>query len=111
MKSYILARCRKFVGYFKHSALATDLLMKTQADLHVRTLKPVQDVTTRWINAYYMLHRLLYLKRPLDVVLATDEKAKGLMLSQQEWNVMEDVVEVLQLHGCFNAAIWQYVGQ
>ena len=63
----------------------------------MKALKPVQDFATRWDGAYYMLDKLLYLKRPLDVVLATDGKSKGLMLSQQEWNVMEDVVEVLQL--------------
>ena len=59
----------------------------------MKALKPVQDFATRWDSAYYMLDRLLYLKRPLDVVLATDENAKSLMLLRQVW----DVVELLQL--------------
>ena len=57
----LLAKCRRVVGHFKLSALATDQLMKNQADLKMKALKPVQDVATRWNSAYYMLERLYYL--------------------------------------------------
>ena len=43
----LLFSCRKLVSHFKHSALATDALVKKQEQLKKKPLKPAQDVATR----------------------------------------------------------------
>lgn len=82
--------------YISHSVLATDALMKAQVDLQMKPLEPVQDVSTRWNSAYFVLDSLLYLGQGLGVIFAADDKG-NLSLSKQEWDVISDVVEMLEL--------------
>ena len=73
----LVSSCRKLVGHFKHSALATDMLLKKQEQLKKRPLKPVQDVVTRWNSVYLMLDRLLYLKVALSALFEDDDFTKA----------------------------------
>ena len=69
----LLAKCRKVAGHFKHSALATDTLIKKQLALKMK--KPLSiDCATRWNSAFYMLEQLVQLQVPLDDVI--DEEGK-----------------------------------
>ena len=54
-----LARCRRLVGHFNHSAKSSYLLKKKQLDLHHVKHSLIQDVVTRWNSAYYMVERVL----------------------------------------------------
>jgi len=62
----LLAKCRRLVGHFKHSALATEDLIKKQKTLGFKKpLCVVQEVATRWNSTFYMMHRLVQLKQPI----------------------------------------------
>ena len=55
----MLARCKKIVGHFKHSSLATSHLRSIQKQLSVVEHKLMQDEPTRWDSSYYVLERLV----------------------------------------------------
>ena len=56
--SDMIARSKRVVTHFNHSALACDRLSKIQ-DLNLPKKKLVQDVPTRWNSTFYLLQRLL----------------------------------------------------
>lgn len=96
----LLAACRKLVGHFKHSALKTDALLKKQAALSKKPLKPVQDVTTRWNSVFYMLSRLIYLKVALVALFEDDPDfadVTSLLPSSRQWDLIKDLAEVLEV--------------
>ena len=62
--SNLLAKARKLVGHFKHSALATTALCAAQSGAK-EPLKVVQDCPTRWNSALHMLRRLIKLELPI----------------------------------------------
>ena len=59
-----LARCRRLVGHFNHSAKSSYLLKKKQDDLHHVKHSLIQDVVTRWNSAYYMVERVIEQQQP-----------------------------------------------
>ena len=96
----MLAHCRKLVGHFKHSNLATAALEDSQKKLKLDRLplRVVQDVCTRWNSTYYMLKRLQELRMALTVVLSDDEALQAdndRLLKDNEWLLMADMVNVL----------------
>lgn len=100
-----LARSRKLVGHFHHSALATEALFKSQVTLSTASGKPkqpvkvIQDVSTRWNSSFYMLRRLLQLKLPIMAVLedanVTKPEHRLLMLKDKDWGLAQALVDVL----------------
>ena len=94
----LLAKARKFVCHFKHSALATNALLEKQRQISP-TLKPrklIQDVATRWNSVYVMIWRLVELRVPVSVVLSEDAKCSGLDLSGEEWCIAQSLIAVLR---------------
>lgn len=71
-------------------------LVKKQVDIHKKPLKPIQDVSTRWNSVYYMLDRLIYLKDAIEAVLR-DDGNDHLLPSDQTWQLLQDLLDVLQL--------------
>ena len=66
----LLAKCRRLVGHFKHSALATNGLDEKQKALGFKpTWHVVQEVATRWNSTFHMLQRLVLLKQPIRLYL------------------------------------------
>ncbi len=61
-----LANCRKIIGHFKTSPLATTRLEDIQRDLKMPTKRLHQDVATRWNSTFYMVESLLEQKRPIS---------------------------------------------
>ncbi|XP_024875238.1 zinc finger BED domain-containing protein 4-like [Temnothorax curvispinosus] len=64
-------------------------------------LKLIQSVPTRWNSTFDMLERLLKNRRPVESVLAdksvTKSKvAQNLEISEYEWHIMENLVNVLK---------------
>ena len=53
-----LARCRRLVNQFHHSAKSAYLLRQKQVDLHQEQLCLIRDVQTRW-NSSYMADRII----------------------------------------------------
>ena len=83
-----LARCRRLVGHFNHSAKACYLLKKKQDDLHHPKHALIRDVVTRWNSSYYMASRVLEQQQPLCATLL--ELHRGdLMPSDSEFSALE----------------------
>lgn len=84
----ILAKYRRLVGHFKHSALATDGLIKKQKTLGFKkSLRVVQEVATRWNSTFYMMQRLVELKQPILLYLEdtmTEDEMKSYNLSNHQ---------------------------
>lgn len=55
----VLACCLRSVSYFNHSSKSSYLLKEKQQNLHHKQHNLVQDITTRWNLAYYMVQRVL----------------------------------------------------
>lgn len=98
----LLAHCRRLVGHFRHSCLATEALTSRQVQLNREKapLKVVQDVCTRWNSSFYMLRRLVALRVPLTAVLCDKETTpkeadRQLLLKDHQWALAEELVAVL----------------
>ena len=91
--SRALARCRQLVGHFNRSAKSNYLLKQKQIDLHHKQLALIQDVSTRWNSAFYMVERILSQQQPLCAALL--ELHKGdMMPSDAEFSTLEAFVKV-----------------
>lgn len=91
----VLARCRRLVSHFNHSSKSSYLLQEKQRNLHHKQHNLVQDVTTRWNSAYYMVQRVLEQQQPLCATLL--ELKKGdLMPSDSKFDTMEKYVIVMK---------------
>ena len=96
----ILAKCRRLVGHFKHSALATDGLIRKQKTLGFKkSLCVVQEVATRWNSTFYMMQRLVQLKQPIRLYLEdtmTEVEMKSYELSEHQWSVVKSILSLLE---------------
>ena len=93
----VLAACRRLVTHFKHSNQATEELLRIEAQMEIGQLKLVQDVATRWNSGFFMLERVLKLRLPITAVLSGAKKKdhRDLLLKDQQWALIEKVIEVL----------------
>ena len=96
----LLGKCRHLVGHFKHSALATDGLMKKQKALGFKKMLHVaQEVPTRWNSTFYMLQRLVLLKQPIHLYLEdtmTEVDRRSYDLSDSQWANAKGVLNLLE---------------
>ncbi|RXN29633.1 centrosomal protein of 112 kDa [Labeo rohita] len=88
-----LANCRKIIGHFKHSPLATTRLEDIQKDLKMPTKRLQQDVATRWNSTFYMVESLLEQKRTISAYGADHDLPATLTANQ--WALLEKAVTVL----------------
>ena len=94
----ILARCRKIVGHFKHSSLATGYLLSIQKQLGLAEHKLIQDEPTRWDSSYYMLERVVEQRRAISLYDADHGLPE--ILSANEWQQADKVVKLLEPFQC-----------
>ena len=91
---------RKLVGHFKHSALATAALRQKQEQMNVPKHHLIQDVVTRWNSTFLMFQRLLEQRWVVYAVLlderGSQSQYKYLHLKEEQWNLMEQMVTVLE---------------
>ena len=97
----LLGACRKLVGHFKHSNVASHALRERQKqEGKMRTLCLVSEVPTRWNSTFDMLARLLALRVPITAVLndgrITKVADQMLNLTAQQWKQVEDVCNLLE---------------
>ena len=89
----MLAKCRRLVGHFKHSALATNGLIKKQKTLGFKKLlHVVQEVPTRWNSTFYMMQRLVQLKQPIRLYIEdtmAEDQIRSFDLSDHQWSVVK----------------------
>ncbi|XP_046666815.1 E3 SUMO-protein ligase ZBED1-like [Homalodisca vitripennis] len=94
--SAILSKCKKLVGYFKRNNNAAYKLKEIQEQMNLPVVCVVQDVATRWNSSLMMLERLLKLKLPLTVALASLTDAEERNLDADEWIIIEETIPVLK---------------
>ena len=91
---------RKLVSHFKHSALATAALSRKQEQINLPNHRLLQDVVTSWNSTFLMFKRLLEQRWAIYAVLydehGTQSQYKHLHLKEDQWNLMEQMVEVLE---------------
>lgn len=90
-----LCNCRALVTYFKKSNLASYKLKEVQQQMNLPLLALIQDISTRWNSELSMLERLLELRVPITVTLASLENAAR-NLDLEEWTVVQEVIPVLK---------------
>ena len=97
--SDLLDVAKQLVSHFKHSSIAHAKLKDTAIQLtleddsigNCKTL--IQEVATRWNSCYYMLNRLLRLKKAI-LVIAADSYLK--IPTAAQWKGIEDLRKVLE---------------
>jgi hypothetical protein len=60
-------------------------------------VKPVLDVVTRWNSTYDMLSVAIRLKPALNSLLSSQTDLQKHMLSQDEWDLFDDIIEFLTI--------------
>jgi len=96
----LLATCRKLVGHFKHSTVATAALADRQKRMGMPVKRVIQDCSTRWNSSYYLLERLVETRWPISAVLS-DEKVmkkrsdRKLDLTNEQWELAKELLEPL----------------
>nr|XP_055050305.1 E3 SUMO-protein ligase ZBED1-like [Misgurnus anguillicaudatus] len=83
------------VEYFHKSTLGAKKLKSTQRPMGMPELRPNQDCPTRWNSTFYMLKRFLESKEAIISTLAI-VSAPVDPLTQEEWEVVEEVCKVLE---------------
>lgn len=83
------------VEYFHRSTVGAEKRKSTQRQMGMPELRPKQDCTTRWNSTFYMLKRFLESKDAIISTLAI-VNAPVDALTQEEWEVVEEVCRVLE---------------
>ena len=94
----VLGRCKKLVEHFHKSTQETYALREKQRLLSDDpTLELIQSCPTRWGSTYLMLERIKKLQQPLcAVLLDKPREVRSLLPDGDEWNIIEEVLEVLK---------------
>lgn len=90
----LLAKCRRLVTHFNHSALACHELKLLQEEQGNVPLLPVQDVPTRWNSAYLMVERLVKLKRSIQLYMSDHNNLPT--ITANEWQLCEPFLHILK---------------
>lgn len=92
----MLQKSRSIVGHYHKSTAATARLKKIQVQLGMTPPKCViQMVDTRWNSEFYMLERLVELKKAISSELATSQHCIE-NLNNEEWDLAEGYLEALK---------------
>ena len=99
--SMMLAKARKIVGHFSHSALATGELHRVQKWNKKEERSLARDVATRWNSSFFMLQRLVQEKTAVNTVLEDESITKPsdcsrLKLTGAQWDLAEALVTALK---------------
>ena len=62
----------------------------------MRQLKPILNVSTRWNTTFEMCNRAIELRIVLDSVALAESDSRPYVLSEDEWDKIKLVVEVLK---------------
>ena len=91
---------RKLVSHFKHSALATAAPSRKQEQMNLPKHRLLQDVVTHWNSTFLMFNNCLnrggqFMQFFYDEH-GTQSQYKHLHLKEDQWNLMKQMVEVLE---------------
>ena len=91
--------CRKIVGHFKHSVVASEALKEKQRSLQIPEHHLLQDVRTRWNSTYFMYDRLDEQRWAIFAVIhdkLTPASQQHLDLTPDQWELLHQMVNVLK---------------
>ena len=97
----VVQKASSIVGHFNHSTFAISALQKYQKQLNLPVVRLIQCVKTRWNSVYFMLMRLNEQKTAIAAVIndrsvTAVRKAVSLEISQQEWQIIDEICCVLK---------------
>jgi hypothetical protein len=97
----LLKRCRRLVGFFKHSTKANEKLKAQQKDDDKQVKKLIQHCPTRWNSCHDMLKRLVEQRHAINTVLLdrtllSRKRAEILLFENNDWTMIEDVIKILE---------------
>lgn len=67
----------------------------SRAQLHTH-LGPVLDCKTRWNSTEHMIETAMKMRTPLIMLVASDKNLRQFELEQQEWDVLNDLLNFLK---------------
>ena len=96
--AWLLGRVKKLAEHFKRSTKETYLLHDKQILLDIPQHELIQQCDTRWNSTLYMLQRVKEQQPALCSVLleSKDKAVRSLFPDGPEWNLLEDLVAVLE---------------
>ncbi len=92
----VIRKAKRIAQKFNQSPQMWNLLNQ---ELHAEEYEEkslIQSVVTRWNSLYAMLQRLYDLRQPVTLVLSKNSNTMSLLLSEDEVNVIEDILLVLK---------------
>ena len=87
--------CKKLVCHFSHSWKKRDALNKAQQELQLINHALITECPTRWGSRQKMMQRVLEQQKAITQVLSTDRKARHLIPTWQDIEVIESVNKAL----------------
>lgn len=87
--------CKKLVSHFSHSWKARSALEKAQKALNLPVHSLISECQTRWGSRQMMISRILEQQKALTQVLSEDKKARHLIPTWQDIDVLESVSKTL----------------
>ncbi|XP_057213823.1 E3 SUMO-protein ligase ZBED1-like [Triplophysa rosa] len=87
--------CKKLVGHFSHSWKARSALEKVQKELNLPAHSLISECQKRWGSRQMMISRVLEQQKALTQVLSEDKKARHLIPTWQDIDVLESVSKTL----------------
>lgn len=93
--SELLAKCRRVVGHFKHSPLATRALFEAQKKNDLPQSRLTQDIITRWNSTNDMLTSLLASHTAINAVLQSKIATEAMHITMAECKIMTALTEIL----------------
>lgn len=99
--SEIVSKASAVVGHFNHSTKAATELEKKQNQLKLPVHRLIKCVSTRWNSVFLMFERLIQQKAAIaavmnDSTVTPARKAASLEISQHEWQIIADLVDILR---------------
>lgn len=92
--SDMISTARRIATHFNHSSLACSKLIEIQQEINMELKKIIQDVQTRWNSTFYMLERLLHLRRCVTIYLTENSSLNN--LTNNQWDLLQSVLDLLR---------------
>ncbi|XP_076361643.1 E3 SUMO-protein ligase ZBED1-like [Tachypleus tridentatus] len=98
--NHAIGSTKKLLTFFQKSVLASNELTQRQKQMGLLHHSLIIDCATRWNSTYEMFDRLIEQRLAVYAVLHSnvvkDSQAKVLDITDKDWEVIQDIVPVLQ---------------
>ena len=86
---------KNVVSFFRKSTKASEKLRQIQASFNLPEHKLIQQVSTRWNSAFYMLERYLEQQEPIRMTLCTQNR-NDLVIPAEKNSLIEGIIVILR---------------